>query len=58
MKMRHSDVDALRNYSARTKVPDIKTTIVVDRSFLNEVRRACNCAQSFQSYDFVASIGR
>ena len=31
---------------ARTKVPDIKTTIVVDGSFPNEVL-SVHCAQSF-----------
>ena len=48
MRMCHSDVHALRNYSARTKAPDIKTTILVDQSY----------AQSFDvMIDFVASTG-
>ena len=37
MEMYQSDEDALRVYSARTKVPDIKTKTVVDWSLANDV---------------------
>ena len=35
MQMCHTDVDGFRDSFGRTKIPDIKTTIVVDRSFPN-----------------------
>ena len=50
MQVCHSDVDTFRNQSDRMKTSDIKTTIVVDRSFPfrdQELLSVHDCAQSF-----------
>ena len=49
MQVCHSDVDTFLNLSDRTKTSDVKTTIVVDRSFpfRDQEVLSVHCAQSF-----------
>ena len=49
MQVCHSDVDSCRNCSDRTKTSDVKTTIVVDRSFpfRDQEVLSVHCAQTF-----------
>ena len=61
MQMYHLGVDIFWISRLRTKLPDIKTTTVVDRSFPFRDQLevlSVHCAQSFWCYDFVPFTGR